>query len=70
MSVLRKKYITLLTQFRISAVKNDYVIFINNAFTSWKMLNVITLQINKLLRDSLKDEINQFVNLSSKYKMN
>ena len=41
----------------MSANKNDTAIFINKVLTWWKILNVKTLQIDKLNNDSLQYKI-------------
>ena len=52
-----KSYHALLTQSGISVDKNYTALFINKVLTWWKILNVKSLQIDKLRNDSLQDEI-------------
>ena len=52
-----KTYNALLTQSGISIDKNDTALFINKVFTWWKILNVKSLQIDKLHNDPLQAEI-------------
>lgn len=52
-----KTYNALLTQSEISAGKNDTALFINKVLTWWKILNVKSLQIDKLHNDPLQAEI-------------
>ena len=54
---LRKTYNALLTQQGISVDKNDTALFINKALTLWKILNVKSLQIDKLHNNPLEAEI-------------
>ena len=49
-----KTYNALLTQSGISVDKNDTALFINKVFTWWKILNVKSLQIDKLHNDPLQ----------------
>ena len=50
-------YNALLTQSGISVDKNDTALFINKILTWWKILNVKSLQIDKLHNDALQAEI-------------
>ena len=50
-------YNALLTQSGISVDKNDTALFINKVLIWWKILNVESLQIDKLRNDPLQAEI-------------
>ena len=50
-------YNALHTQSEISEDKNDTALFINKVLTWWKILNVKSLQIDKLCNDPLQAEI-------------
>ena len=52
-----KTYNALLPQSGLSVDKNDTALFINNVLTWWKILNVKSLQIDKLRNDPLQAEI-------------
>ena len=52
-----KTYNALLTQSGISIDKNDTALFINKILTGWKILNIKSLQIDKLCNDPLQAEI-------------
>ena len=52
-----KTYNALLTQSGISIDKNDTALFINKILTWWKILNIKSLQIDKLCNDPLQAEI-------------
>ena len=52
-----KTYNALFTQSGISVDKNDTALFINKVSTWWKILNVISLQIDKLFNEPLQVKI-------------
>ena len=52
-----KTYNALFSQSGISVDKNDTALFINKVLTKWKILNVKSLQIDKLRNDPLQAEI-------------
>ena len=53
----KKTYNAVLPQSGISIDKNDSALFINKVLTLWKILNVKSLQIDKLRNDPLQAEI-------------
>ncbi len=55
--ISEKTYNAHLTQSGISVRKNDTARFINKVLTQWKILNVKSLQIDKLHNDPLQAEI-------------
>ena len=54
---LKKTYHALLILSGISVDKNETSLFINKVLTWWKILNVKSLQIDKLFNDPLQAEI-------------